>query len=46
MRYEAPKLVVIGSVAELTGTLKQISPSSDGTYLMPGHIPLNNFTSP
>jgi hypothetical protein len=44
--YESPKLVVIGSVADLTRVVKSVQPTSDGTYLHPGRQPLNNYTSP
>jgi hypothetical protein len=47
MRYEAPKIIVMGSVAELTLRIKVISPTSDGDYLHLCHhkIPLDTQTS-
>jgi hypothetical protein len=48
--YEAPKLQVLGSIAELTlaGRCKQIAPLSDGTFIQIApkkRFDLNNCTS-
>jgi hypothetical protein len=47
--YQAPKLQVLGSIAELTlaGRCKQIAPLSDGTFVQIHHkrFDLNHCTS-
>jgi len=47
--YEAPKLQVLGSIADLTlaGRCKQIAPLTDGTFVQVHHrrFDLNHCTS-
>jgi hypothetical protein len=47
MTYEAPKLKVLGSLAELTLATgcKQVAPTTDGTHLNHPHRNLNHCTS-
>jgi hypothetical protein len=33
MAYEAPKVETVGSLHDLTQTIKYLNPASDGTYL-------------
>jgi hypothetical protein len=40
--YVAPSLEVLGSLSDLTLTVKELGPANDGFYLRPGHKSLQN----
>jgi hypothetical protein len=46
MAYESPKVEIVGSLHDLTKTVKYIEPNSDGYYLgvkgAPGTLPLGS----